>query len=287
MQSTRYKLIAAFLIFFAFIPATSNASALEIQGHRGTRGLMPPGNTIPSYQKAIDLGVDTIEGDMRFTADRQVVMNHSPSISQRCQWRGQGLAPTRLVKKLSLQQVQQWDCHPALAGIQPPPTLKQLTDLAENAATGSGRLIQLSLEMKENEPQDVREYMHALSKIDQQCASCWRSRLIVQSFDWEALHLAKQLPNTVSFRSAFLFANEPKEKLHPAVTSNQAALQHYLADIDILSPNVANTSAEVLAFARVHRLAVITWTVNERQTAKHLQRLGVAGIITDFPSIIG
>ena len=51
------------------------AHAFDLQGHRGARGLVPE-NTLPAFQKALDLGVDTIECDMAITKDGVVVIHH-------------------------------------------------------------------------------------------------------------------------------------------------------------------------------------------------------------------
>src|SRR5204863_10065509 len=42
--------------------------ALDIQGHRGARGLSPE-NTLPAFQRALDLGVTTLELDCGVTRD--------------------------------------------------------------------------------------------------------------------------------------------------------------------------------------------------------------------------
>jgi glycerophosphoryl diester phosphodiesterase len=52
-------------------------SKFEIQGHRGSRGLMPE-NTIPAFIKALDLGVDVLELDVVISKDKQVVVSHDP-----------------------------------------------------------------------------------------------------------------------------------------------------------------------------------------------------------------
>ena len=51
------------------------AQAFDLQGHRGARGLVPE-NTLPAFQRALDLGVDTIECDMAITKDGVVVIHH-------------------------------------------------------------------------------------------------------------------------------------------------------------------------------------------------------------------
>src|SRR5215204_5126348 len=53
------------------------AEGLDIQGHRGCRGLMPE-NTIPAMLKAIDLGVTTLEMDVVITKDNKVLVSHEP-----------------------------------------------------------------------------------------------------------------------------------------------------------------------------------------------------------------
>ena len=52
-------------------------SNLDIQGHRGCRGLMPE-NTLPAFQKALELGVTTLEMDLVISKDHQVVVSHEP-----------------------------------------------------------------------------------------------------------------------------------------------------------------------------------------------------------------
>ena len=52
---------------------------LDVQGHRGARGLRPE-NTLPSFEIALDLGVTTLELDVHFTSDGEVVVWHDPEI---------------------------------------------------------------------------------------------------------------------------------------------------------------------------------------------------------------
>ena len=45
----------------------------DVQGHRGARGLVPE-NTLPAFERAMQLRVDTLELDLHFTRDGQVVV---------------------------------------------------------------------------------------------------------------------------------------------------------------------------------------------------------------------
>lgn len=59
---------------------TQSGASFDVQGHRGARGLQPE-NTLPAFEAALDLGVDTLELDLHFTADGEVVVWHDPIVS--------------------------------------------------------------------------------------------------------------------------------------------------------------------------------------------------------------
>lgn len=54
---------------------------MKIIGHRGAKGLAPE-NTIASFKKALELGVDELECDVRVTKDNIAVLHHDPTIFQ-------------------------------------------------------------------------------------------------------------------------------------------------------------------------------------------------------------
>ena len=67
-------------------PAGRNRSViasapLEIVGHRGAKGITPE-NTLASFQKALDLGVDMIELDVHLSKDGELVVIHDPNLER-------------------------------------------------------------------------------------------------------------------------------------------------------------------------------------------------------------
>ena len=56
------------------------ALALDVQGHRGARGLLPE-NTLPAFARALDAGVTTLELDCGLTRDGVVVITHDPALN--------------------------------------------------------------------------------------------------------------------------------------------------------------------------------------------------------------
>ena len=53
-----------------------------IFAHRGASGLVPFENTIDAFQKAIEVGADGIELDIRKTSDNVIIVNHNPTIGE-------------------------------------------------------------------------------------------------------------------------------------------------------------------------------------------------------------
>jgi glycerophosphoryl diester phosphodiesterase len=76
----------------------------ESQGHRGARGLRPE-NTLPSFEAALDVGVDAIETDLLLTRDNVVVICHDPVLSDRIF--GPSAVP-RIIRQLTLAQLRTW-----------------------------------------------------------------------------------------------------------------------------------------------------------------------------------
>ena len=53
---------------------------MDIQGHRGCRGLHPE-NSLPAFEKALELKVKTLELDVVVSKDHKVVVSHEPYMS--------------------------------------------------------------------------------------------------------------------------------------------------------------------------------------------------------------
>ena len=69
--------VLALLLLLSVAPAVS---ALDLQAHRGGRGLAPE-NTLPAFANALSIGVDTLELDADITRDGVVVIAHDPSLN--------------------------------------------------------------------------------------------------------------------------------------------------------------------------------------------------------------
>ena len=84
---------------------------MEIQGHRGARGLLPE-NTIPAFERAVELGVDVLELDLGLTRDGVPVVHHDRALDpdRTRDAAGAWLAPPgRLLNTLDLAELSELD----------------------------------------------------------------------------------------------------------------------------------------------------------------------------------
>src|SRR5688572_10569032 len=101
------------MIFWALalFLVTSAAHAFDAQGHRGARGLLPE-NTLPAFQRALELGVTTLELDCGLTKDGVVVVSHdpllNPDFTQDAQGRWlEGVGPA--IRDFDMAELQRYD----------------------------------------------------------------------------------------------------------------------------------------------------------------------------------
>src|SRR5262245_38684635 len=67
-------------LFLAVMTISGSATAFDLQGHRGTRGLAPE-NTIPAFTRALEIGVTTLELDLAMTRDGILVVSHDSRLN--------------------------------------------------------------------------------------------------------------------------------------------------------------------------------------------------------------
>ncbi len=94
-----------------------------VVAHRGAHQGLPE-NSLAAYRKAIDLGVDFIEIDVRTTKDNHFVSIHNSEINRH------GRGTSLRVADLTLAEVRAIDLGPAWKG-EPIPTFEEILDLCK------------------------------------------------------------------------------------------------------------------------------------------------------------
>ena len=91
------------IVWFVLSAEDTNGTVGNVQiiGHRGAAGYAPE-NTIASFQKAMDLGVDFIELDIHQTADDELVVIHDNNVQRTTNGNG-------TIENLSLKEIKTLD----------------------------------------------------------------------------------------------------------------------------------------------------------------------------------
>jgi glycerophosphoryl diester phosphodiesterase len=282
------------------------AHALDLQGHRGARGLAPE-NTLPAFERALAVGVDTLELDIGVTADGVVVVLHdvalNPAVTRDAQ--GQWLSgPATLVRSLTLQQLQAHDVgrirpDSAYARSFPQqqpsdgtrvPTLASVFALV--AAKGAPVRFNIETKLDPNRPDDTVPAEAMVTALLQAVRAAGMSeRVTIQSFDWRTLRLVKdkapELPTScLTARTNGVDSTADARwtaGLRLADHGNSVPRLAKAAGCDTWSPNAGSLTRELLKEAQDAGLKVLPWTVNERADMDRLIGWGVDGLITDYP----
>ena len=304
-------LLRRLAILVALFAASAGAFAFDLQGHRGARGLAPE-NTLPSFQLALDLGVDTLECDMAITRDGVVVIYHdlhlNPDITRGPD--GKWLdRPGPAISALTFEELQQYDVGRIRPGSEYArqfpdqkavdgariPRLSDLFDLVRKAGNTKVNFdceTKLSpLERAATLP--VEDFTRrAIAEIRK---AGMERRTMIQSFDWSSLQLVqKEAPE---IRTMYLTSprtlkpdyRKPSPWLAgfaPEAYGDSVPKAVHAAGGRIWAPNQTFLTPAMLAEARSLGILVIPWTVNDPAMMSRLLDMGVDGIISDRPDLV-
>ena len=295
--------------------SADGASAIDLQGHRGARGLAPE-NTLAAFRVALGIGVTTLETDLALTADDVLVLAHDPELNPALvrgpqgHWIGEA-GPA--IRTLTARELQGYDvgrlnpnhAYAAAWSSQRPsdgermPTLAQLFALARDARTPGGAPVRFNIETKLTPSGPARtaspeEFARALAGAIR--AADMTERVTVQSFDWRALLALKRLAPGVRTACLTIESNGMNTVREDATGASpwHAGLKRAdhggsllrtvsAAGCAIWSPFWRNLTVELVAEARALGLAVIPWTVNEPADIDCMLDLAVDGLISDYP----
>ena len=288
------------------------ALAFDLQGHRGARGLLPE-NTLPAFQKALDLGVDTIECDMAITKDGVVVIHHDLRLNPDTTRGADGKwldAPGPAISELMFDELQRYDVGRLKPGTEYAKGLPQqlpvdgtriprLADLFELVKKSGNTRVAFDCETKVSplEPTatlpPAQFAHHVIAEIR---AAGMQHRLMIQSFDWSTLQVVQR--EAPEIRTMYLSSprtlmpaadGKPSPWLAgfaPELHGGSVPQAVHAAGGRIWAPNQTYLTAALLAEARSLGIVVIPWTVNETSMMVKLLDMGVDGIISDRPDLV-
>ena len=302
------------LLFSLLLSSGATAQTrIDLQGHRGARGLLPE-NTLPAFERAMALGVTTLELDVVSTQDGVLVISHDPALNPDLTRdnRGQFLqSPGPDIISLSWAQLQTYDVGQIKPGSRyagnfpeqksiDGTRIPRLQDLFDRVKVMGNNQVQFAIETKltptrpEQTP-DPESFVRQLLKVIND--NGMQARVQIQSFDWRTLqavqrlapglptvYLTAQLPNldNIMARSG---SDSPwtagfQFKAHSTIPRmiQAAGGSHW-------SSFWRELDAAKVKEAQALGLKVLAWTVNERKAMNELLDMGVDGLITDRPDV--
>ncbi|OZV69007.1 glycerophosphodiester phosphodiesterase family protein [Winogradskyella aurantia] len=261
-------------------------TTLDIQGHRGCRGLLPE-NSLPAFETAIDLGVNTLELDIAITKDKKVVVSHEPFMSRTICYDPSGEEiPEEMdmaynLFEMTYNDIKAFDCgtkfHPDYPNQKKSSVYKPLLSEVFELVKSKNAKVNFNIEIKSKPsyygiytpyPEEYVEIV--LEEIRQ---NDMFNAVNLQSFDLNVLEeIKKQSPE---MKVALLVdeGEDINEKL------NKLSYKP-----EIISPFFKLLTSKIVKNYHAEGYTIIPWTVNDVEDMEQVISFKVDGIITDYPN---
>jgi len=292
---------------------------LDVQGHRGGMGLMPE-NTIAAMLNGVKLGVKTLELDVVISSDGKVVVSHDPYMSADFMLKPDGSEITKKEQagialfQMSYDSISHFD-----AGLKPHPMFPQQVKMKTHKPLLSELIDSVENYVKKNQLKPV--YYNIETKISPAGDGVYNpspevfvttlmkvlnpkninNRITIQSFDVRTLQiLHKTEPklklSLLAFGKMDLSSElkkagldkENQEKVKQAILAyGKGGIDEDLKKLgftpDIYSPHFSSVDAGMVKKAHENKMLILPWTVDEEKDMVELGKLGVDGIISNYP----
>ncbi|MCW4049929.1 MAG: glycerophosphodiester phosphodiesterase family protein [Candidatus Bathyarchaeota archaeon] len=218
-------------------------------GHRGAAGYEPE-NTLRSFMKAVELGVDMVELDIHVCASGELVVIHDETVDRTTDGTG-------AVAEMTLEALQGLDAGKG-------EKIPQLREVFE-ALVGKA---EVNVELK---GRGCAEPLHNLVMEFMDAEKLTYEDFMATSFRWEMLEALRSL-------------NEPI-RLGPIVHSEPDVALGFADRLKAYSVNPYHEyiNSSYVEEAHLMGIKVYPWTVNEHAEIERMKEIGVDGIISDYP----
>ena len=235
--------------------------------HRGASGIAPE-NTLLAFDKAIQIGVDRIEMDLRQTIDGEVVILHDKTINRTTN--GWGSIRKMSLKKAKRYSAGSWFHHEFSA--ERIPTLRETLEFVNGRTT-------LLLEIKHGSPYHHGIERNIIKILDEYDAHDW---CIVQSFNDKVLNNFRKLPELHSDVQKLFAAFIPVAPFYGGsrFSYKRVGKYEYAQEVNI---NYKYVNQRVVRKVQAMGKKVNVWTINQSTNMRKYLNMGVDGIITNYP----
>ncbi len=230
-------------------------ATLQVIGHRGASSETPE-NTLASFRRALEIGVDAVELDVHLSSDGEPVVLHDPFLERTTD--GRGLVGGKSLAELRALDAGAWFGE-RFAG-ERIPTLGEALGLLEP--------IRVIVELKSGPiyyPSMADRVVAAIRGAD-------HGRVTVSSFDHplllEVRSRAPDIPTAVLYVGRLV---------NPVRMAEEAGAR-------LLHLHWAYLTPELVTAANAAGLGVEVWTVDEPEHLAHVLRMRPDGVMTNHPA---
>ncbi|MGB4846034.1 MAG: glycerophosphodiester phosphodiesterase [Ferruginibacter sp.] len=269
-------------------------SSFDKQGHRGCRGLMPE-NTIPAMINAIGLGVTTVEMDVCISKDNKVFLSHEPFFNHEITMLPDGgFIPEKNERLFNMYKMDYDSIIKYDVGLTPHPRfpdqqkMKAVKPLLADVFKAIHEYMMMArrpppffnIETKTMPAGDdiyhpkPAEFVELLMGVIKEYQL--EGQVIIQSFDFRTLQ--------------YLHQHYPKIKTAMLIeANNKNSFRKQIKDLgftpDIYSPESSLVIPDLIKDCHDLNIKIIPWTVNNKKEIEKFKKMGVDGIITDYPNL--
>jgi glycerophosphoryl diester phosphodiesterase len=236
-----------------------------IIAHRGDSAHRPE-NTLASFASALEVGADIVELDVQLTKDARLAVIHDPTVDRTTD----GTGP---VRELTLQELRALSAgYPARFGSayagERVPTLEEVLGFLKGRARA---LIEIK---RESISDDAQGGVEALC-VEAVRRAHMSGDVALISFDARALVRCRELGPEVKRGHIF----------HRA-TADEVVAGARAVECDLVMPEKAMLSDELVRLAKQARLNVATWVVDEPAELRSLLRYDLFAVGTNRPGVL-
>ena len=248
-----------------------NPDKFLVIAHRGGRSLGPE-STLYTFRKAVKLGVDVLEMDVRSTRDGQLIILHDDTVARTTNATGP-------VENFTLAEIKKLDAAYRWStdnGQTFPLRNKKVEIPTLTEVFNEFPQTKMNLEIKDSRSSLIRSLCRLIREHQM------TQKVMVASFDADSLKefrsLCPLVATSAGTSEAILFYGLQKVYLEGAFWPNAQALQvpETIRDLRVVD-------RRFIEAAHGRNLRVQVWTENDVDAMQRLLSLGVDGIMTDYP----
>jgi glycerophosphoryl diester phosphodiesterase len=285
------NIIVYLLILFIGFQCSNKIEKIDLQGHRGCRGIMPE-NTIPAFIEALEIGVTTLEMDVCITKDLKVVVSHEPFMSHEICTKPDGSPIIKdeemsyNIYEMAYDSLSTYDCglkdHPRFPKQRKMGVFKPLLTVAIDSVEAyikrKGILkVNYNIEIKSNYNWDNRYHPEpgVFAELVLKDIKRVEERTTIQSFDKRPIQYIHNKYPEITKAILVEFESDPKK----VIESLGFVPEIYSPYFNLIDDNL-------ISFCRNNNMKLVPWTINEKSDVLKVLEYGVDGIITDYPKKI-